>query len=163
MMCHIHSWSQYIIILWPQGQFFRVFDMASSSACHRFFCPLTLSYHIWFTLVYHHRMMCHIHSWPLYDLVLWPQYQNYMCTMNLCLGKIFFFLWHGHTKFGIWVSPHETTYCVTFLTSIWPWPLIYMWMAVLFLVSFTKVFFVFIYILKVVLCTKGSTFYEPTS
>ena len=30
--------------------------------------------------VYHHGTctMCRVHSWPLYDLDLWPQYQNYI-------------------------------------------------------------------------------------
>ena len=77
-----------------------------------FFCPLTLSYDICFTLVYHHRMMCHIHSWPLYDLDLCSQYQSYIFTMNLCLGKIIFVLWHRHIKFikfGRWVCHYETT------------------------------------------------------
>ena len=37
--------------------------------------------------VYHHGMMCSIHSWTLYDLDLWPHYQNYIFTMNLSLAK----------------------------------------------------------------------------
>ena len=51
-------------------------------------------------LAHHHGMMTHIHSWALYDPDLWPQYmyKNYICTINLCLGKIVFALWHTHTK-----------------------------------------------------------------
>ena len=37
--------------------------------------------------VYHHGTMCHIQSWTLYDLDLWPQYQNYIFTMNLNLAR----------------------------------------------------------------------------
>ena len=43
---------------------------------------------------YHHVTMCRIHSRPLYDLALWPQYQNSIFTMNICLGKTVFALWH---------------------------------------------------------------------
>ena len=64
------------------------------------------------TWVFNHRIMCHIHSWSLYDLDLWPQYQNYIFTMNFCMGKIFFALWPRHTKFGSWVYHHETTCCI---------------------------------------------------
>ena len=35
--------------------------------------------------------------WP------WPQYDNYILIVNLCLGKIVFTLWHRHTKFGAWL------------------------------------------------------------
>ena len=54
----------------------------------------------------------HIHLWPLHDLDLWSQYQNNIFTMNLCLGKIVFALWHRHTIFGTWVYHYETTCCV---------------------------------------------------
>ena len=53
------------------------------------------------TWVYHHRIMCRIHSGPLCDLDLWPQ--NYIFTMNFCLGKIVFAFWHRHTKLCTWV------------------------------------------------------------
>ena len=47
------------------------------------FCLLTCGSHIISCArVYHHRMMCHIHLWPLYDLDIWPQYENYVYTMN---------------------------------------------------------------------------------
>ena len=47
------------------------------------------------TWVCHHRMICHIQSWPSYDLYLWPQYQN-------DIFRIVFAPWHMHTKFGTW-------------------------------------------------------------
>ena len=41
------------------------------------FCPLTQSYHVW----YMRQCVTYIR-----DLDLWPQYQNYILTMNFCLG-----------------------------------------------------------------------------
>ena len=106
--------------LWPQGQLYRVFDMALCLG-HSFFV-YWYSHTISGTWVFHHRIMCHIHSWTLYDLDLWPQYQHYIFTMNLSMGKIIFALWHRHTKFGTW----DNMFC-TFMTCVWPWPLTYMW------------------------------------
>ena len=116
--------------------------MASCSG-HSFFV-LWYSHTKFGTWVYHHGMMCNIHSWPLYDLDLWPQYhQNYIFTMNLCMGKTVFPLWHRHTKLWhgcIAMGQHVWTRClpsVVFgisnkiffvylwpLSYLWPWPLI---------------------------------------
>ena len=65
----------------------------------------------------------HTHSWPLYDhdIDLWSHCKNYIFTMNLCLGKIIFALWHRHS-IGVGVSTCHNTLC-TFMT--WPicgWP-----------------------------------------
>ena len=76
--------------------------------------------------VYHHGTMCHIQSWTLYDLVLWPQYQNYIFTMNLNLARFLIALWHRHTKFlHLGVSPWDML--CTFSSLVWLWPLTYMW------------------------------------
>ena len=80
--------------------------------CVRVTAFLWHSHTIYVTWVYHHGTMCHIHSWPLYDLNLWSQYQNYYFIMNLCMGKIVFTFWHRHTKIGICLYHHETTSCV---------------------------------------------------
>ena len=72
-MCHVHSWSRYDLELWPQGQIYRVFDMFSCPA-HKFF----LDWH-WLTILgtwmYHHQTMCRVHSWPRFNVDLWPQGQ----------------------------------------------------------------------------------------
>ena len=54
-----------------QGQICRVFDMALCSG-HSFFV-LWHSHTIFGTPMYHHGLLCHIHSWPLYYLDLWHQ------------------------------------------------------------------------------------------
>ena len=56
-------------------------------------CVLWHSHTLFDKWVYHHGTMCRIHSWPLYDLDLWPQNQKYIFTMNLRLGNIVFALW----------------------------------------------------------------------
>ena len=71
--------------------------------------------------VYHHGTMCRMHSWPLYDLDLSPQYESYICTMNLCLARFFLLFDRGIPNFGLWVYHHETKCFVHF------WPLTYMW------------------------------------
>ena len=118
-MCWIYSWSQYNVDLWPQGQIYKDFDMA--------LCLGTVFFVYWHsptisgTLVCYHRIKCHIHLWPLYDLDLWPQYQYYIFTMNFCIGKIVFALWHRHTKFNwhMGVSPWDNMLW-TIMTCVWP-------------------------------------------
>ena len=88
-MCRVPSTFWYNIDLWPQDQIYMVFGMAICSN-HSFF--VLLRYHILFgTWVYHHWTMCNIFSWSLYDLDLWPQYQNYIFSPWIC-----FALWHKH-------------------------------------------------------------------
>ena len=84
-MCQVHSWSWYDIDLWPQGQIYRVYDMALCSGLSIF--VFWHSHTLFGTWVYHHGTMCHVHSWTLYDLDLWPQYQNYIFTMDLSLAR----------------------------------------------------------------------------
>ena len=76
----------------------------------------------------------------IYDLDLWPQHQHYIFTMNLSLAKCLC-SWHRHTKFWhMGVSPWDNMLC-TFLTLVWPWPLTYMWVTGVSLVSFTHSFY----------------------
>ena len=96
--------------------------------------------------VYHHGTMCHIQSWTLYDLDLWPQYQNYIFTINLNLARCLC-LWHRHTKcLHMGVSPWDML--CTFSTLVWLWPLTYIcgWRGVS-LVSFTHSFYLVKYAL----------------
>ena len=52
-----------------------------------------------------------------------------------------FALWHRHTKFlHMCVSPWDNMFC-TFLTVVWPWPLTYIWVVGVSLVSFTHNFY----------------------
>ena len=77
------------------------------------FCPFTYRSHTMFgTWVYHHVTMCHVHSWPLYELG--PQYQNHI-FINLSLARLSA-RWHRHLAYGF-----------TFLTFVWSWHLTYMW------------------------------------
>ena len=51
-----------------------------------------------------------------------------------------FAFWYKHTKYRhMDVSPWDNM--CTFLTLVWPWPLTYMWVAGVFLVSFTHSFY----------------------
>ena len=77
--------------------------------------------------VYHHGTMCWVHSLPLYDLNLWPQFQNYIITINLSLAKSFLLFDIGIPNSGKWVYYFETTCCVN-SSFVWPWPLTYIWM-----------------------------------
>ena len=84
------------------------------------FFVLWLSHSIFGKWVYHHRTICHIHSWPLYDIDLLPQYQNYIFTVNLFMVKVFFAFWHMHIKFVTRVYHHDTTCCVhSWLCPFW--------------------------------------------
>ena len=72
------------------------------------------------TWVYHHGIMCRIHTWP------WTSLSKLYFNHEFESGKIVFALWHKHTKFWhMVVSPWENMLC-TFLTFVWPWPLTYM-------------------------------------
>ena len=94
-MCSVHLLSRNNVDLWPQGQIYRVFDMVfvRATAFSSFVIVIPYLAH-----ECNHGMMCHIHSWLMYDLVLWPRYQNNIFTMNLCLGKIVFALLLRHNK-----------------------------------------------------------------
>ena len=73
---------------------------------------------------------------------LWHQFQNNDFTVNLCLDKTIFALWHRHIKFGTSVCHHETTCCV----RSWPlldlgfWPICGWWGISLALLSFELVY-----------------------
>ena len=61
--------------------------------------------------VYHHGTMCRVHSWPLDNLDLWPQYQNYIFTLNLSLARLSLLFNIGKPNFGIWtVSPWDSSW-----------------------------------------------------
>ena len=83
--CCVHSWPVYDL----DFDLYVVAGVSLVSFTHSFLWH----YHtLCSTWVYHHERMCCVyswsqHSWSLYDLDLWPQYQNYIFTMNLCLGK----------------------------------------------------------------------------
>ena len=70
-MHHDYFWSQYDVDIWPQGRIYRVFDMVLCSLAHE-------SIIMGWCITYIH------------DLDLWPQHENYVFTVNFCLGKIVF-------------------------------------------------------------------------
>ena len=77
------------------------------------------------TWVYHHEMMCHVHSWSQYYFNLWPQCQIIrVFNMSYCLASnLFFLLWHW-LNYHIWlmgVSPWENvSRTVMILIQSWP-------------------------------------------
>ena len=95
-----------------------------------FSCPAHNLFFVWHwltifgTWVYHYKRMCRVHSWPLNDLDLWPQYQNYIFTMNLCLASSPLLFDIELPNVGIWVYHYETTCCVhswpLYDLDLWP-------------------------------------------
>ena len=77
------------LTFWPPCQIYRSFDMALCSGHN--FLVFWQSHTIFGTSVYHHGAMCHIHSEPLHDFDLWPQYRNYTFTMNVFVCGFSFF------------------------------------------------------------------------
>ena len=51
------------------------------------FFGLILAYHIC-TWLYHHKMMCHVHSWSRFDVNLWLQCHVFMSDMKVLLALI---------------------------------------------------------------------------
>ena len=101
-MCQVHSWSWYDIDLWPQGQIYRVYDMALCSGLS--FFVLWHSHTLFGTWVYHHGKMCR--SSPLTSISkLYFQHGFESGKMSLLFDI-------GIPNFGIWVYYHETTCCV---------------------------------------------------
>ena len=103
------------------------------------FLVLWHSHTMFGTWVYPHGMMCH--SWHLYDLDLWVQFQKYF-HHEFESGMVIFAFLHRHTIFWPIVYNHETTCCV----YSWPlyndidlWP-VCVWQGI-FSVSFTHSFY----------------------
>ena len=68
-MCCVHSWPLYDIDLWTPYQNY-IFKMNLSLARLSLLFDIGISnFGIW---VYHHEATCCVHSWPFYDLDLWP-------------------------------------------------------------------------------------------
>ena len=79
----------------------------------------------------------------IYDFDLWPQYQ-FIFSPWIWVWQNVFALWHRHTKFWhMGISPWDNMLC-TFLTLVWPWPLTYIRVAGVSLVSFTHSFYLVI-------------------
>ena len=89
-----------------------------------FFVLWHISHTMFGMWVYHHGTMCHMHSWPLYDLDLSHQYESYIFTMNLSLARLTLLFDIGIPHFGIRVYHHETTWCVhswpLYELDLWP-------------------------------------------
>ena len=81
-----------LIRQWPLSSrlIYRVYDMTLCSGLS--FFVLWHNHTLFDMWVYHHGRMCRVHSWTLYDLGLWPQYQNYIFNTDLSLAKCFFSL-----------------------------------------------------------------------
>ena len=88
------------------------------------------------TWVYHYGTMCHIHSWTLSVLDFWSQYQNDIFTVYLSGQDCICSLTQLNQIWHMGISPRDKV-LLTFMTSVWPWPLTYIWVAGVCLVSFT--------------------------
>ena len=75
------------------------------------------------TRVYHHGTMCREHSWTLYPLDLWPQYQNKKCFRNIYAphGAKFWFIFSVEAKCLKQVSKGVDNTLGS--RVVWPWPL----------------------------------------
>ena len=121
-MCGVNSWSRYDLELWPQGQIYRVFDMFSCPAHNYFWGWHWLT--IFGTWVYHHKMMCRVHSWSWYDLERWPQgHIHRVLNMFLCQADSYFYFFiyiglpylaHRSITMRVWVK-----YMIIILIRSW--------------------------------------------
>ena len=118
----VRLWSCYDVDLWPRGQIYWVYYMALCSG-HSFFV-LWHSHTMSGTWVYHHGTMCRVHSGPLLDLDVWPQYQNYISIMHLSRARPSLLLDIGIPNFGIWMYHLETRFWVhswpLYDLDLWP-------------------------------------------
>ena len=108
-MYQVHSWSWYDLDLWPQGQIYRIYDMALCSGLS--FFVLLHSHTLSGTWVYHYGTMCCVHSWTKIMFSPW-----------IWVWQDVFDLWHRHTNFWhMGASPWDNMLCI-FLTLVWHWP-----------------------------------------
>ena len=118
-MCRVHSWSWHNVDLWPQCQFYRVFD----TSCWPVTCLLWHGHTIFGSYVYYHERMCRVYSWSQHNIDLWPQGQIYSSWHSFVFGPAFL-------SFDR-VIPYSAYECITlgrcvitFITSVCPWPLV---------------------------------------
>ena len=127
----------YDIDLWPQGQIYRVW--------HGFvFRPqLFLSFDVVILCLARECITmvgCVVYIHELYMTLTFDL--NIKITFSRWIWQDVFALWHKHTKFWhMGVSPRDNMLC-TFLTLVWLWPLTYMWVAGVSLVSFFLTVFI---------------------
>ena len=95
-MCCVHSLSRYKVRSSLLG-----LDM-SLWATYNFCLP----WHLHTTYVYRHERMCHINTWPLHDIDLWPQI------------KILFFYHEFVSRQVLYM------YRYTFMACVWTWCLV---------------------------------------
>ena len=135
-MCQVHSWSWYDIDLWPQGKIYRVYDMALCSGLSFFVIVILCLACECITLIWCVTYLHELCMTLTFDL-------NIKITFSLWIWvwQDIFALWHRHTKFWhMSESPRDNMLC-TFLTLVGPWPLTYMLVAEVSLVSFTHSFY----------------------
>ena len=129
ILCFAHGsittrgeWSWYDVDFWPQGQIHRVYDMALCSG-HSFFVlwhSHIMSVSSWYYVS--HTFMTSVWPWP------WPLTsisKVYIFSMNLTWQDPLCSLTKAYQFWYLGVLPGDNMLC-TFLTFVWPWPLIYM-------------------------------------
>ena len=127
--------------MWPRHQFIRLMTWLCFFS-HNFSSLYKVILSMFGTWEYPHGTMCGVHSWLLFDLDLWPQYENYILTMNLSLARPSLLFDISIPNMAWVVSPWDNM-LYTFVTLVWPWPLTYMWVTGLSLVSFLLTNFIF--------------------
>ena len=102
-MCCVHSLSRFKVDFWLQGQIYWV----KTCLCERLITSVCRDICTPHTYVYRHERMCHINTWPLHDIDLWPQI------------KILFF-YHEFVSRQVFYM-----YRYTLLVCVWTWCLVY--------------------------------------
>ena len=133
MYC-VHLWSCNDIDHWPQGQIYRVYDMALCSGHSFLFFDVVILFGmtVWYDVS--RTFMTSVWPWPLTSISI------FYFHMNLSQARTSLHFDTGVTNFDISVYHHETTCCV----HSWPlydldlWPICGWWGVSL--VSFTHSF-----------------------
>ena len=122
-MCQIHSWSWYKVDLLTQGKIYDIWLCVQASAFLSFDKIILCLAHEFITMLWCVcTFMNSVWPWPLTSISKLYFHHGFQS------GKMSFLFDIGIPNFGIFVYYHETTLC-TFLTLVWLWPLIYMWVA----------------------------------
>ena len=106
----LYSGTLYDLGSWPQGKTYSLDSYPGHNIC-----SMLVGTCIPFSANgYHIETMCHLHSWPLYDLDPWSQGKNYTCSFDsyMPLWSISFVLLHRYTIFSKWVDHNETMCCI---------------------------------------------------
>ena len=97
-ICRAHSWSRYDINISHQGQIYSFFFMTWVCVWATVFLSRDIV-----ILSLTHECITMVHMWCTFMTSVWPwpQYQNYIFTMNLSLARLSLFFKIGIENVGI--------------------------------------------------------------